>query len=77
VLLDYQMPDANGIDILTELRKDTWGSQAAVIVMTNVYELEIVNQMMALGVHDYVLKSDIQLDETVNLVGNYVPATAE
>jgi CheY-like chemotaxis protein len=73
IVLDYHMPDIDGLTALRMLRKDPWGKDAAVIIASNVYDVDIINSIMELGVQDYVLKADVNLDEIVKLVGSYVP----
>ncbi|HET8690378.1 MAG TPA: response regulator [Candidatus Saccharimonadales bacterium] len=71
-LLDYQMPEMNGIETLEQLRRDDWGRKAKVVITTNVYDLNIVNQALANGVSDYLLKADNSLDEIVRQVEKHV-----
>lgn len=72
LLLDYQMPDMNGADVLTELRKDEWGKSVEVVIATNIYDVNIVNVVLQQNVHDYVLKADVSLDQIVELAKKYV-----
>lgn len=76
IILDYKLPDQDGVKVLEQLRKDTWGKDVPVIFATNTYEVDVMNDVMALGVRDYILKSDITLDDTVKLVGTYIPLPA-
>lgn len=72
ILLDYQMPDMNGAEVLTELRKDEWGKSVEVIIATNIYDVSVVNTVLQQNVHDYVLKADVSLDQIVELAQKYV-----
>lgn len=72
ILLDYQMPDMNGADVLTELRKDDWGKTVEVVIATNIYDVAVVNSVLQQNVHDYVLKADVSLDQIVELAKKYV-----
>ena len=74
IVLDYHMKDIDGIAVLRTLRKDEWGKNVPVVMASNIYDVDIINSIMELGVQDYVLKSDINLDDIVKLVGKYVPA---
>lgn len=74
VMLDYQMPDTDGVSVLQKMRTEAWGKDVPVIFMTNAYEVNVMNLVMELGVHDYILKSDVRIEETVKLVSSYVPA---
>jgi CheY-like chemotaxis protein len=77
IILDYHMKGMDGITVLRKLRADPWGSTAPVIMASNVYDVDLINAIMELNVPDYVLKSDINLDDLVKLVGKYVPAPHE
>ena len=74
IVLDYHMKDIDGIAVLRKLRADEWGKTVPVIMASNIYDVDIINAIMELGVQDYVLKSDINLDDIVKLVEKYVPA---
>jgi CheY-like chemotaxis protein len=74
IMLDYNMPGMDGITTLRKLRQDAWGKQVPVIIASNVYDVDIINAIIELGVQDYVLKADVNLDQIVDLVGKYVPA---
>lgn len=71
ILLDYTMPYLNGIEVLTKLRKDPWGARVPVIFFTNIYDLQVVNSAMQLGVKSYVMKSDMSLSTVLELVKKY------
>lgn len=73
IILDYHLAGKDGLDVLRELRKDEWGQAVPVIIASNVYDVDVINGIMSLGVQDYVLKADINLDDIVKLVGQYVP----
>lgn len=73
IVLDYNMPDYDGLRVLQELRKDAWGHAAKVIFATNVYDVAAVNDVMALGVRDYIMKSDFAMQDFLALVNKYVP----
>lgn len=69
ILLDYQLPDQTGLDVLRQIREDEWGQRARVIFMTNTDDVTIINQVITSGVSEYLLKSDTPMEEIVNLVG--------
>lgn len=68
VLTDNLMPVVNGVDMIAGLRKDPWGKTVPVIIMTNMYTADMLNQSLAAGATDYIMKSDISLDKIVGLV---------
>ena len=72
IILDYNMPSMSGLDVLDKLRADLWGHSAKVIFATNVYDVGAVNEVLRLGVKDYIMKSDLAVGDLVALVGKYV-----
>lgn len=68
ILLDIIMPVMDGISMLNELRKDTWGKTAKVILLTNLSDSQKIDESLAQGVSDYLIKADWQLDDLVTKV---------
>lgn len=68
ILTDNLMPILNGVDMIAGLRKDPWGKTAPVIIMTNMYTADMLNQSLQAGATDYIMKSDMSLDKIVELV---------
>lgn len=65
LLLDILMPKMDGLQLLAELRKDTWGREVPVILLTNSRDLESVAQATSHGAYDYFVKSDMKLEDVV------------
>lgn len=73
ILLDYQMPILDGMQTLERIRADERGKKIEVVFSTNTYDTTVINRALALGVHDYILKSDSSLEQIADLVGKYAP----
>jgi DNA-binding response OmpR family regulator len=56
LLLDIQMPDLDGIELLEAIRKDFHAEQLAIIMLTAVDDTEKTDQCYQLGADDYILK---------------------
>lgn len=54
IILDIYMPQMNGAEFLRELR--TLGSKVDVIVVTAAHEIEMVNELLKMGIVDYLIK---------------------
>ncbi len=68
VLLDIIMPRMDGMTMLSELRKDKWGMEVPVILLTNLSESKKVDEATAHQVYDYLVKSDWKLEDVVEKV---------
>ena len=59
ILLDIMMPIMNGDEMLAELRKESWGKNIKVMVLTNIGEQELPKSLTSLGVLDIILKAEL------------------
>lgn len=75
ILLDLLMPRMNGMDLLRSLRKDSWGKQASVIVLTNMSTLQRLPELKRSKVFDYVIKSNCTIEEILSTVREVVPSS--
>ncbi len=72
ILLDILMPRKDGIEMLTDLRKDAWGAKVPVIMLTNLNDPDHINKAKALGAKDFIIKADWKLSEVVEKVRKYI-----
>ncbi len=69
ILLDLMLPQMDGISLLEELRKDEWGKDAKVIVMSNLVKgTGLMEKAEMYRVADYVEKADMSLDLIVEKI---------
>lgn len=64
-LLDLQMPEMNGVEALTEIRKDKHGKDLPVIILTNMGQEESPAKLKALNVESYIVKADLTPSQVV------------
>lgn len=57
ILLDLMMPIMSGTEMLARMRAETWGSDARVIVLTNISKDEAPQALRFLHVDRYVVKA--------------------
>ena len=68
ILLDIVMPIMDGITMLRFLRRDEWGKNAPVMLLTNLNETEKISNSMDLEAFDYLIKTDWSLDNVVKKI---------
>lgn len=73
VLLDFELPHKNGLEVLEEIRNNPSGQSIPVVVISNSGSPVEVFRFQKLGVKDYFIKADLNLDELVKIVRNYLP----
>lgn len=73
ILLDIMLPDIDGFDLLETLKNDDRIKKIQVIIMSNLGQPEDIQQGRALGAVDYLVKSDLSLDQVVKKVRKYLP----
>ncbi len=72
ILLDYKLPDGNGIDILTWMAQN--GYRIPVIMITGQGDEEIAAQSIQLGASDYLVKGDRYLANLPKLIKQTIDA---
>ena len=68
ILLDIIMPLSDGLETLKALRKDDWGKDANVALMSNLSDDKNLHQALAEGVKHYFIKADWEISDIVNKV---------
>lgn len=58
VLLDFRLPDMDGLQVLRRLRADPECRQLPVIVFSSLQDRERIERTLAAGADDWVLKPD-------------------
>lgn len=59
ILLDYEMPDLNGIEVLAEITAGKKQTPVAAVMLTGSGSESVAVEAMKHGVHDYLVKSDL------------------
>ncbi len=68
ILLDIMMPEMDGFDVMKQLQEDPWGKDATIILLTNSSSIETVAKAVSTGMSEFLVKTDIHLDELVRHV---------
>ena len=68
ILLDLVMPRKDGFDTLTDIRANPKWKHIPVIVASNLGQQDDIDRVMKLGAQDYVLKSEMTVDDFIRKV---------
>jgi two-component system chemotaxis response regulator CheY len=56
ILLDWSMPNMNGIEFLKSLRRERGGDQPVVVFCTTENDVAHINEALGAGANEYVMK---------------------
>jgi len=68
ILLDLQMPEMNGSEALSLIRKSEAGKEIPVIILTNLGEEEAPKNIRSLGIDGYIVKAEFTPRQVVQRV---------
>lgn len=74
ILLDLMLPEVDGFTILEEIKKNEFYAKTPVIVFSNLSEEKDVEKAKAIGINEFLVKSNFDLSELTkkirDLIGN-------
>ena len=68
ILMDRQMHEMTGDEALHIIRKNAWGKDIPVIILTNLGEEEAPKTIRELGIHSYIVKAELTPRQVVQRV---------
>jgi len=74
ILLDILMPKKDGLRMLNELRKDSWGKNVPVIILSNLSDPPRVSEALKNGVCDFLVKSECRLESVLDKIKSKLPS---
>jgi len=75
VFLDIMLPGENGYDILNWIRSQEKIITLPVVMLTNLGQMNEINQAMEAGATDYIIKSNIDMEKIATLTKTkYLPS---
>jgi two-component system phosphate regulon response regulator PhoB/two-component system alkaline phosphatase synthesis response regulator PhoP len=70
ILLDLVMPIKDGFAALEEIRANQSFKSIPILVASNLGQKEDIDRAMGLGANDFVVKSDLSLDELIKKINS-------
>lgn len=68
ILLDLVMPNMDGFDFLSKLKNDPKYQSVRVVVTSNLGQDEDRKKVLEMGVDDYIVKAEIDIDRLVEKI---------
>lgn len=65
ILLDIILPKMDGLTFIEHLRRDTWGKEVSVIVLTNLSDALTIERAVEASVFDFLVKTDWKVEEVI------------
>ena len=72
ILLDIILPVMDGMTVLEKLRKDAWGANADVIILTNLSGAEKETKIEKNKIREFLVKSDWKLEDLTALIRQHL-----
>ncbi|EKD48355.1 MAG: phosphate regulon transcriptional regulatory protein PhoB [uncultured bacterium] len=72
ILLDVMMPKISGFEVLETVRKNPATKDIPVIIMSNLGQESDVKKGLNLGAQDYLIKSNLDMDQIVTKIRKYI-----
>lgn len=74
ILLDISMPNINGMQVLTEIRKDDYGKTVKIILLTNLEPNdEMIRDVVTGKPAYYLIKANTSLEELLKKIESLFP----
>lgn len=68
ILLDIILPKKDGIEVLREIKKDPELKEIPVLILSNLEEIEKIEEALSLGAKGYLIKSENSLFDVLEKV---------
>lgn len=68
IILDLILPKKDGFSVLAELKANESWKKIPILIVSNLGQKEDIDRGMVLGAKDYVVKTDLSLDDLVKKI---------
>ncbi|OGH88513.1 MAG: hypothetical protein A3J93_04595 [Candidatus Magasanikbacteria bacterium RIFOXYC2_FULL_42_28] len=65
ILMDIRMPKMDGLTALKRIRKNEWGKDVCITILTNISDSAKVDEALKDGAFEYLIKADWDIDKIV------------
>lgn len=75
IILDLMIPKKDGFEVLKLLKSDARWKTTPIIIASNLGQEEDISRAMQMGANDYIIKSDLSLNDFVTKIRSFLPGT--
>ena len=68
MLVDLNLPKMNGMDMIREIRNDSWGKTVKIVILTNVSDMSSLEEAMKHETYYYLIKGDSSVADVITTV---------
>lgn len=68
IMMDFQMPEMDGVATLKKIRNEKWGTKIPVLFLTNTGKEESPKDLDNLNIIDYIVKAEMTPKQVVEKV---------
>lgn len=65
IITDLKMPIMTGLEMVQKLRSDEWGRDAKILILSNLSDLDTLQDAMEKGAFHYMVKGDSNMSDIV------------
>lgn len=77
ILLDLLLPDIDGFEVLTQLKKESTLSGTPVVILSNLGQREEIEKGLSLGAKDYLIKAHVTPSEIIKRIQEILESTVK
>ncbi|MEK7133707.1 MAG: response regulator [Patescibacteria group bacterium] len=74
ILADLVLPRMGGLDMIRSIRKDSWGVNAEIIILTNVLDVAALGEAMNQNTFFYMIKGDSSMGDIIARIRSRIDA---
>lgn len=68
ILLDLNLPELSGFEVLSQLKREDATKDIKVLILTNYSQKENIDKCLALGANDYLIKAHFVPSEVIKKI---------
>lgn len=75
IFADMKMPKMHGLEMITEIHKDSWGKTAQIVVLSNISDVATIQEALTQGSFFYMIKGDSSMNDILKMAQERLAST--